>query len=872
MIRQFLARQQRLAGVVPDDRTILIEAFPDQTGELGLAILTPFGGTLHLGLKLALLGRIRRRLGLTPACLHGDDGLLFRLPNLDEPPLDLFDGLTGELAENLIREELPDTALFGLRFRQNASRALLMPRPDPAKRTPLWLQRLRAKDLLQVARQFPDFPIVLETFRECLDDDLDLPRLRAFLDAIQEGSIRVVRRRAEVPSPLTSELIFAFTAAHVYEWDQPKSSARQPAASVVDEDLLGPLLRDGASSRWLDPQAIGRVDNRLRRLGHPPRTAEEMSEHLRRLGDLTTAELSGPMAAFLAELQASGRALTIELTGTSEPLRWILTEDVSLYQEAFPGALGGAVPHGSERASPSLPATNARMTIVERFLRTHALIGLADLTARYPISPPEATELLEHWAEEGKAIRLDGRDGSEEARWAERDNLAEIRRATVAARRRESLAVSPETFADFLLRWQHVHPSTRGEGPAFVETVLQQLQGYAMPARLWESEVFPRHVEGYRPAWLDEVLNRGSWLWRSARGLESSDERKPVDGEPRVAFFLRDFPGQTEGTRELGDLSDDEARVLGLLDREGAAVRVRPGADLGHRADAGAPRAAGPVGPGTGDERPLRSGAPGAESALLALTEAASDRRGGHLLRIRPRRSIAGQPEGRWSRLADSANDPEGQLLAWAGALLERYGVLTREIAALDRSAPTWSDIAPILARAEWRDEVRRGYFVEGLSGVQYATEEAAAELGRLSAQSPAVTPVILVSTIDPANLYGAGAPLDVELLDGGVARLPRIAGNFLAIRDGRPVLIVEAYGKRLTGLPWASQTDIDSALKLLTTLTGPARRILKVELYNSVPAAESPAAARLTEAGFVRDYPAMAYYAGWPTIPAGAT
>ncbi len=193
MIRQFLARQQRLAGVVPDDRTILIEAFPDQSGELGLAVLTPFGGTLHLGLKLALLGRIRRRLGLTPACLHGDNGLLFRLPKLDEPPLDLFDGLTAELAENLIREELPDTALFGLRFRQNAARALLMPRPDPAKRTPLWLQRLRAKDLLQVARQFPDFPIVLETYRECLDDDLDLPRVRAFLDAIQNGSIRVVR-------------------------------------------------------------------------------------------------------------------------------------------------------------------------------------------------------------------------------------------------------------------------------------------------------------------------------------------------------------------------------------------------------------------------------------------------------------------------------------------------------------------------------------------------------------------------------------------------------------------------------------------------------------------------------------------------------
>ncbi len=192
--------KQRLAGAVPDDRTILIETFLDPAGELGLAVLTPFGGKLHHALKLALLGRIRQRFGLSPACLHADDGLLFRLPAMDEPPLDLLDGLTGELAERLIREELPETALFGLRFRQNAARALLMPRPDPAKRTPLWLQRLRAKDLLQVARQFPDFPIVLETVRECLDDDLDLPQLRCAprRDRQRERS-SVVRRPARSP-------------------------------------------------------------------------------------------------------------------------------------------------------------------------------------------------------------------------------------------------------------------------------------------------------------------------------------------------------------------------------------------------------------------------------------------------------------------------------------------------------------------------------------------------------------------------------------------------------------------------------------------------------------------------------------------------
>jgi ATP-dependent Lhr-like helicase len=199
--------------------------------------------------------------------------------------------------------------------------------------------------------------------------------------------------------------------------------------------------------------------------------------------------------------------------------------------------------------------------------------------------------------------------------------------------------------------------------------------------------------------------------------------------------------------------------------------------------------------------------------------------------------------------------------------LLDRYGVLSRDVVALETAAPSWGDLAPLLARAEWRDEVRRGYFVEGLSGIQYASSEAAALLARLAADPQASAPVFLVSTVDPANLYGAGAPWDVELLEGGALRLPRVPGNFIAMRAGRPVLIIEANGKRLTGLPWASRVDIDSALELLPGLTGPSRRALKVELYNGLPTLESPAASRLAELGFVRDYPGMAYYPGWSSV-----
>jgi len=862
-LQSYVARQKRLAGALPDHRTIMIESFPDPTGEWALAVLTPFGGRLHHALRLVLSGRIRERLGLVPACHHADDGLLFRVPRTDEPPLDLFDGLSPEMAERLLREELPHTALFGLRFRQNAYRALLMPRPDPAKRTPLWLQRLRAKDLLQVARQFPDFPIVVETVRECLDDDLDLPRLRALLSAIAAGTIRVVRREGEIPSPFASELIFFFTAAHLYEWDEPVRTDRSPGGSAIDEDLLASLLRNGDLNERLLPQAAGRVENRLRNQGRQPRTAEEMAEHLRLFGDLSPAEISGGMPTLLEELRGAGRAELHEMPDVPEPLRWILTEEAPLYRLAFPAQRAGSNQRDSAGpASPDAASEEARDTIILRFLRTRALVALADLTNRYPVNPAVATERLERWAEDGKVVRV-GANGSpdERDRWADRENLAEMLRVSVAVRRRESLAVMPEVFADFVLRHQHLHPETRGEGAAFVEHVLDQLQGHAAAATLWESEILRRRVTDYRPGWLDEALGKGEWLWR-AQG-DGGDDRS-------VAFVRRDFPGSIASPRnDPVEISARGAQLLDLLDRHGASFAT----DLARRGGLEPSRVRGALeelvsqGLVTNDRyEPLRAGS---QAALLALDRAAAGRRSGHSLRRTSRRPLLSAPEGRWSRLEQPAESDETGLLAWAAALLGRYGVLTREILALEPWAPSWSDFVPLLSRAEWRGEIRRGFFVEGLSGLQYASDEAAAELVRLSAASERPDPLVWVSTTDPANLYGSGAPLDIELLGGGRARLPRLPGNSLVLRRGRPVLIIESRGKRLTALPSSDQSDIDSALNFLPSLTSPSRRILKVETYNGAPVIDSLVATHLAKLGFVRDYPGMTYYhAGWSQPP----
>ena len=837
-LRDYVARQVRVAGVAPDDRTVLVETFRDPAGELSLALLTPHGSKLHHGLKLVIQARLHQRLGITASTLHGDDGVLIRLPGTDTPPLDIFEGLTGETGEVLLRQVLGDSALFGLRFRQDAGRALLMPRPDPGKRTPLWLQRLRAKDLLQVVRTFPDFPIVVEAYRECLVDDLDLPRLRQFLDQVDRGEVKVVTRVAEIASPFASELIFKFTPAFIYEWDEPRRGDLPSRPSEVDTDLLDPLIDPKIAALWVDPAAVGRVESRLRGVGLPPRTADEMAETLRRLGDLGEVELVGPMAGFVAILESEARAVRINFTASSPSMRWILSEEAGLYEKAF----------GPD------PEDLAIKTIIDRFLCTHALIGLHEIIARYPIGPARATELLETSAEHGNLVRIDSEEG---VRWADRRNLDEVRRLSIAIKRKESVAVTPETFAAFIATRQRVHESTRREGSAAVPLVLEELQGFSATAEVWETEILPRRIRDYRPAWLDEAFATGAWVWRG----ETSGR-----GKMRVAIVSRDWDVAWRAPAEPIEPSESALPILTSLTDRGPQFPVDLARNTGFDpsiARRGLHELAG-IGLVTNDRfDPVRRSG----DAMIDALEAAARPHTGRAFRARPtmRRIASTRPERRWSVLnSGDRPHPETSALGWADLLIGRYGILTREIVEIDPFCPPWKDLAPWLARAELRGELRRGYFVEGLSGVQYATDDSATALAQLGGTRDPHPEPLWISSLDPANIYGAGAPLDVALLEGGTARLNRAPAQSLVLIQGRPVLIIEGGGKRLTGLGSASEADLKAALALLPSLASSSRRMIKVETYNNAATLASPAAAWLAEVGFVRDPPGMAFYAGW--------
>ncbi len=513
--RSFVRRQIASGGVVPTDRTIVVEAARDPLGDWQLVVLSPWGNRVHLGLRLAMEARLRQRLGYTPQCLHHDDGILIRLTDTDEPVLDLLDGVTAENVENLILGELADSALFALRFRQNAARALLLPRTPPGKRAPLWLQRLRSRDLLQVARREPDFPLVTETFRECLHDHLDVPKLRQLLEEIAAGNIRLAVNRREAPSPFAAGLLFAFTGAYMYQYDGVEADSAKTIS--LDRELLDQLVRPDGQAPALDPRAILQVERRLR-LGRPPRTSAEMAEWLRRLGDLTDDDLHGPMLDLLGELEREDRAICFEIPGRSGP-RWILAEEEPNYRLAFSEAF--ASPEGLTAAE----------QILARFLATHALVSLEDIERRYPFERTWLERMAAEWTRSGQLVAT-GRDTLEEPlRWALPENLAQVERGGLAMLRREVRTCSPTHFSDFVLHWQRCHPSARQGEREGLQLALERLEGVGLPWPVWENAALPARVPGFQRRWLEELINAGEWTWFF--------EAEPEENEGLVTFCTR---------------------------------------------------------------------------------------------------------------------------------------------------------------------------------------------------------------------------------------------------------------------------------------------------------------------------------------------
>ncbi|MGZ8783419.1 MAG: Lhr family helicase, partial [Gaiellaceae bacterium] len=801
----YLREQAAATGVVPSDRAIVVERFRDEIGDWRVCILTPFGGRVHAPWGMALTARLRDSLGIEAQSIWSDDGIALHLPEGDAPP-SLADLLIGpDEIEELVVAEVGQTALFGARFRENAARALLIPRRRPGQRTPLWQQRLKAQNLLQVARKYGSFPIVLETYRECLQDVFDLPALKHILRGLQTRELDLVEVETASASPFASSLLFDYVATYMYEDDTPPAERRAQALSL-DRDLLRELLGQEELRELIDPDALAEVERQLR---GDPRDPDELHDVLRRRGDLRVGEYDEAQAAILL---AERRALTARIAGEE---RLIAAEDAGRYRDALGVMPPGGLPEAFLEGGP-----DSLRQLVLRFAKASGPFTTAEVDERFGL---ELESLLRELEGADRLVRGELRPGGTEREWCDPEVLRRLRRASLAALRREVEPAEQAALGRFLPAWHGIGRR------ASLREALVPLQGLPLPVSLWETAVLPRRVPGYQPSWLDGLCAAGELVWIGA-GLD------------RVAVYFR-----------------EDAPVLG-----------RPaGAPPPETAEADAIRAALARGAMFWSDL-LGETALEAEAALPALWELVwsgeiandawtplrASRRyavpSNRLLQSRPRRfsrtrgASVTSTQGRWSptdRLFAGAPDRR----ALAELLLERQGIVTRDSVRGEGIPGGYSAVYSELKDLETIGACRRGYFVEGLGGAQFALAGAVERLRELRAEDDP-EPLVLAAA-DPAQPYGAALPWPKR----AGARAARVAGAQVVLLGGEAALFVERGGRTLVPLREPDEEWLRPAIAALVehVRTRGGKR-LAVERFDGQPVIETEVMPLLVEAGFL--------------------
>ncbi len=814
----YLAEQREVTGHLPDDRTVLVERFRDELGDWRVAIHSPFGAQVNAPWALAISARLRERYGLDVASMHSDDGIVVRLPETEGEPPGGFAVFEPDEIDELVTAEVGGSALFATRFRECAARALLLPRRNPGRRSPLWQQRQKAAQLLQVASGYGSFPIVLETMRECLQDVFDLPGLITLMRDIAARRVRIVEVETLQPSPFARSLLFGYVGMFMYEGDAPLAERRAQALSL-DSSLLAELLGQAELRELIDADTLDDIDAELQRL-IPERRVRDLdgtADLLRLLGGLSTPEAleRGATATWLAELESARRAIRVRVAGTE---RWFAIEDAGRVRDA----LGAALPVGVPEVYTE-PLRDPLGDLVSRYARTHGPFLAGDCAARFGLGVAVVTSALERLAATGRTVSGEFRPGGVGREWCDAEVLRMVRRRSLAKLRKEVEPVSADALARFLPAWQHVGPAA-GRGMDQLLRTVEQLQGVAVPASALERLVLPTRVADYTPAMLDELCAAGEVLWAGSGSLPGNDGWVSL-ALPDTADLLLAAPDVQLSRTPLHDavlaaLADGQALFFrSLADRCGATEDAALVAAVWDLVWAGYL---------TNDTlAPLRT--------MLGAGRTA------HAARRRPPRVSYGRPgrpamptragppvaAGRWWRLPDRESDPTRRAHAAAEALLDRHGVVTRGAVVAERIAGGFAAVYPILKAYEEAGRTRRGYFVESLGGAQFAVPGAVDHLRSLArsadrAPEPAWSPpvpggwrrpppgsaagALVLAASDPANPYGAALTWPVRSAEGA-HRPGRKAGALVVLVDGDLVLYVERGGRTL--LSWTDDRNL---------------------------------------------------------------
>ncbi len=863
-------------GLVPDDRTIVVERFRDEIGDWRVCVLSPFGAQVHAPWGMALQARLAERWGLEVELMWSDDGIVLRLPEaVDDLPIDELAIDPAEIDE-IVVAQLPQTAMFASRFRECAARALLLPRRRPDRRTPLWQQRQKAADLLAVAAKHPDFPILLETTRECINDVFDLPALREVLTDIRSRRVRMVPVDTPRASPFAQSLLFGWIGVYMYEGDAPLAE-RRAAALALDRDLLRDLLGAEELRELIDPVVLADLELELQRLvdGRRARDADEVHDLLRLLGPLTLWEIDarcvpGPRAPaeqWVDQLVAERRAIRVSIAGDD---RVAAAEDAARLRDA----LGVALPQGLP-ATFTDPVPDPLVDLVARFARTHGPFLAAHVAHRYALGLDRIFAALSRLENEGRIVRGEFRPDGVEREWCDDDVLRQLRRRSLASLRREVEPVDGSALARFLPQWHAIGDSRRGLD-ALVEAV-GSLQGAALPASVIEADLLSARVSGYQSSDLDALCTAGDVVWVGAGPLGVRDGRVRLLFRDQAALLVR--PTTADERAEADGPSADSA-VHEALRAELAAA----GASFWPQLVAAVAAAGEPYddpsvlaalwdlvwgGEVTNDSlAPLRAMVGGRTGRGTRGRAAPTPSSSGWRRPDLGRSSIAGRPRrpdtrglsrggpaaaaGRWSLVApllEPAPTPTETLHAQALQLLERHGVLTREAVLAEGVEGGFAAVYPVLKVLEERGQVRRGYFVAGLGAAQFALPGAVDRLRAVrDPGEPDLTPRVLAAT-DPAQPYGAALAWPESQ-----GRPSRSAGAFVVSVEGRPAAVLERGAKSLA--TFATALEHPHWAEALVGLVKRGR-LAKIEIgrIDGAPTAESPVAEHLRAAGFVQGY-----------------
>ena len=890
-----VTEQREATGTLPTDRALVIERCVDETLDWRVILHSPYGQRVHGPWGLAIAERIRQRLRIDPCVVSSDDGIIVRIPASEGrvPGAELF-VFEPEGLQRIVADAVGGSALFAARFRECAARALLLPRNSPGKRSPLWQQRLRAGQLLAIASDYPDFPILIETARECLQDVYDLPALDTLMRRLNDGTVQFVEVTTQSPSPFAAGLLFGYVGEFMYQGDAPLAERRASVLSL-DSGLLADLLGQVDMGDVLDPAIAQRVEQELQHTAQDRRVAgaEGVADLLRELGPLSATQLAlrvdqpDDLHAALHTLSTTGRAIAVSMAGET---RWAAVEDAARLRDA----LGVSLPAGIAEVFLQ-PVADPLRDLLARYARSHGPFTTGEAARYLGLGVAIVDHGLERLREQGKV--LCGNFGVErrlettldatltiapKARheWIADEVFKRLRLRSLQAAREATRPVPEAAYVRLLLERQGLigptegHPARAQEPPvsgAFcgmdgLLRVIEQLAGRVLPLSVWEYPVLAMRVSDYTAGMLDELISTGEVLW-SGHGALGDD-----DG--LVALHLRDYVGETlPPARDENLLSPLQQAILNVLADGGAYF----GQQLATLTQSTEPRSADELhqaiwdlvwrGFITGDSwAPLRQ-----------LTAAQAPQRTRHLSHSRHRRGhlraafipLASPPtatrplSGRWSILPHEPVSDTARALALVEGLFDRYGVVTRG-AALQEDVPGgFPALAPVLRTMEDTGRILRGRFVEGLGGAQFA-ERSTIDRLRALADSVAVRPVAIgLSVLDPANPFGVTLTWPANRTKTTLARR---AGALVVIVDASLLFYLPQGGRQLISFA-ARDTPIDAerlkagAQALVAALRKHKRRPFTLERIDEQSTWHSPITPALREAGFASAPKGLSWY-----------